>query len=143
VEVTVFYSQHSANTSIFFAKVFIMVSLQEFRQHCLSKPGTSEELPFDDITPVFKVMGKIFAIAGGNDDSTVNLKGKPEDLLERRAAYEDVHPGYHMNKNHWITAPLSGSVPRATLLSWVDDSYNIIVAALPKKIRTELAQLSE
>jgi predicted DNA-binding protein (MmcQ/YjbR family) len=118
-----------------------MLTLQEFREYCLTKRGTTEELPFDDVTPVFKVMGKIFAIAGGNDDSTVNLKGKPDELLERRAEYEDVQPGYHMNKNHWVTVPLNGSVPRKILLSWVDDSYNIIVAALPKKVRSELEQM--
>jgi predicted DNA-binding protein (MmcQ/YjbR family) len=114
-----------------------MLTLQEFREYCLKKTGTSEELPFDDITPVFKG-GKIFAIAGGSDDSTVNLKGDPDALLERRAEYEDVHPGYHMNKKHWVTVPLNGSVPRKIVLSWVDDSYNCIVAALPKKVCLEL-----
>jgi predicted DNA-binding protein (MmcQ/YjbR family) len=118
-----------------------MTTLEEFRQYCLAKPGTTEELPFDDITMVYKVMGKIFALAGGNDDSTVNLKGDPNELLERRARYEDVQAGYHMNKKHWVTVPLDGSVPRAELLSWVDASYSIIVSALPKKVRGELEQL--
>jgi predicted DNA-binding protein (MmcQ/YjbR family) len=118
-----------------------MTTLEEFRQHCLSKPGTTEELPFDDITLVYKVMGKMFALAGGRDNSTVNLKGDPDELLDRRARYEDVQPGYHMNKKHWVTVQLDGSVPRAELLSWVDASYNVIVAALPKKVRAELEQL--
>ncbi len=119
-----------------------MLTLQEFREYCLTKTGASEELPFDDITPVFKVGGKIFAIAGGSDDSTVNLKGDPDALLERRAQYEDVQPGYHMSKKHWVTVPLDGSVPRKIIFSWVDDSYNCIVAALPKKARLELENLS-
>ncbi|TAE26429.1 MAG: MmcQ/YjbR family DNA-binding protein [Candidatus Kapaibacterium sp.] len=115
-----------------------MLTLQEFREYCLQKGGATEELPFDDITSVFKVGGKIFAIAGGNDASTVNLKGNPDILLERRARHEDVQPGYHMNKKHWVSVPLNGSVPRRTLFLWVDDSYNCIVAALPKKVRAEL-----
>lgn len=119
------------------------MTLDDFRQYCLAKRGASEELPFDDITPVFKVMGKIFAIAGGRDDSMVNLKGDPDELLERRAQYEDVREGYHMSKKHWITVPLDGSVPRSILCSWVDASYDIIVAALPKKARVELEQISE
>lgn len=120
-----------------------MTTLEDFRQHCLSKRGTTEELPFDDITLVYKVMGKMFALAGGRDNSTINLKGDPDELLERRARYEDVQEGYHMSKKHWITVPLDGSVSRSELLSWVDDSYNIIVAALPKKVRVELEQMEE
>jgi predicted DNA-binding protein (MmcQ/YjbR family) len=115
-----------------------MTTLEEFRRHCLSKAGTTEELPFDDVTFVYKVMGKIFALAGGQDDNTVNLKGDPDELLERRARYEDVQPGYHMNKKHWVTVPLHGSVPRNEILSWVDDSYDLIVGSLPKAKRAAL-----
>lgn len=119
-----------------------MVTLEEFRHYCLAKRGVTEELPFDEITLVYKVMGKMFALAGGSDDGTVNLKGDPDELLERRAQFEDVQPGYHMNKKHWVTVPLDGTVPRKTLLAWVDDSYNIIVASLPKKVRAELEQIA-
>lgn len=118
-----------------------MMTLEEVRHYCLSKKGTTEELPFDDVTLVFKVMGKIFAITALDDWNSINLKCLPEEALERRARYDSVQPGYHMNKKHWITAPLDGSVPYSEVCAWIDDSYNLIVLKLPKKIRQELESL--
>jgi predicted DNA-binding protein (MmcQ/YjbR family) len=110
------------------------MTLSDIRQYCLAKAGTSEELPFDNETPVFKVAGKIFAITDA-DAVSINLKCDPERALELRASYEAVQPGYHMNKKHWITVLFDGSISRRDVQSWIDDSYALIVASLPKAKR--------
>ncbi len=115
-----------------------MITQHELSAYCLSKAHTTEELPFDDVTLVYKVAGKIFAIAPSDNWGHVNIKCDPEEALERRAQYESVQPGYHMSKKHWVTVPLDGSVPRQTILAWIDDSYNLIVAGLPKTKRLEI-----
>lgn len=115
-----------------------MITQEELSAYCLSKPYTTEELPFNEVTLVYKVAGKMFALAASDDWGHVNLKCDPEEALERRATYEDVLPGYHMNKKHWITVPLGGSVPRGTVMAWIDDSYSLIVASLPKAKRLEV-----
>jgi predicted DNA-binding protein (MmcQ/YjbR family) len=113
------------------------MTLEEIRSHCLAKAGTVEELPFGDDTPVFKVGGKIFAITN-IPTTSINLKCDPERALELRASYEAVQPGYHMNKHHWITVLFDRSIPKREILSWIDDSYQLIVASLPKAKRQEL-----
>ncbi len=115
-----------------------MIHLEELRQYCLSKPYTTEELPFDDVTLVYKVMGKMFALAASDDWGHINLKCDPDEAVERRAEYESVQPGYHMNKKHWLTVPLDGSVPYSVVYSWIDDSYGLVVASLPKAKRLEV-----
>ncbi len=120
-----------------------MIHLEELRQYCLSKPYTTEELPFDDVTLVYKVMGKMFALAASDDWGHVNLKCDPDEAVERRAEYESVQPGYHMNKKHWLTVPLDGSVPYSVVYSWIDDSYGLVVASLPKAKRLEVIAATE
>jgi predicted DNA-binding protein (MmcQ/YjbR family) len=115
-----------------------MLSVEDIRQYCLAKKGTTEELPFDEVTLVFKVMGKIFALTALDDWNAINLKCLPEIALERRARYESVQPGYHMNKKHWITVPLDGSVPYSEVFTWIDDSYTAVVATLPKKLQQQI-----
>ena len=110
------------------------MTLTAIRQYCLAKTGASEELPFDDKTPVFKVGGKIFAITDA-DAASINLKCDPERALELRASHEAVQPGYHMNKKHWITVLFDGSIPKGEVQSWIDDSYALIIASLPKAKR--------
>lgn len=116
-----------------------MINLESLRQYCLHKPFTTEELPFDEVTLVYKVHGKIFAIAATDDWGFVNLKCDPEIAIERRAEYDSVQPGYHMSKKHWITAPLDGSVPIPLVYAWIDDSYHLVVSGLPKTKRMEVA----
>jgi predicted DNA-binding protein (MmcQ/YjbR family) len=120
-----------------------MIHLEELRQYCLSKPYTTEELPFDDVTLVYKVMGKMFALAASDDWGHVNLKCDPDEAVERRAEYESVQPGYHMNKKHWLTVPLDGSVPYSVVYAWIDDSYGLVVASLPKVKRLEVIAATE
>jgi predicted DNA-binding protein (MmcQ/YjbR family) len=114
------------------------MTLSDIRAYCLAKVGASEELPFDNNTPVFKVGGKIFAITN-SEAISINLKCDPERALELRASYEAVQPGYHMNKRHWITVLFDGSIPKREIQSWIDDSYTLVVASLPKSKRPALA----
>lgn len=102
-------------------------------------PGASLEYPFDDVTRVYKVGGKMFALFGEHDDPPeVNLKCEPERAEELRLAYECVKPGWHMNKRHWNTVTLDGSVEVAEVWEWIQHSYDLVVASLTRAQRAEL-----
>lgn len=104
-----------------------------FRTYCLSKPGTSEDTPFDENTLCFKVGGKIFALTDIDIFESVNLKCNPERAIELREIYYGITPGYHMNKKHWNTILFDGSVPDKLILELVDHSYELVFQGLPKK----------
>jgi predicted DNA-binding protein (MmcQ/YjbR family) len=97
------------------------------REYCLSKKNVTESLPFGEDTLVFKVKGKIFALANLDGDLSVNLKCDPSYALELREKYRSVIPGYHMNKKHWNTILLDGSVPDKEVFSWIDHSYDLVI----------------
>ncbi len=117
------------------------MNIEEFRTFCLLKRGVTEEFPFDETTLVFKVMGKMFALTDLEGIFSINLKCDPEKAIELREQYPAVLPGYHMNKNHWNTVIVDGSVSDEMLYNWVNDSYNLIVESLPKRKQQELADL--
>jgi predicted DNA-binding protein (MmcQ/YjbR family) len=119
------------------------VNLEKVREYCLKKRGTSESMPFNDDILVFKVMNKMFCLANMNPPYSINLKCDPELAIELREKYDSVLPGYHMNKEHWNTIDLSGGVRDNLILEWIDNSYDLIVESLPKKLRAELDQLPE
>jgi predicted DNA-binding protein (MmcQ/YjbR family) len=109
------------------------MNLEDFRDYCLTKPYTTEGTPFGPDTVVFKVGGKMFALASLDDvPARVNLKCDPERALDLRDRYEEVQPGYHMNKKHWNTVELSGRIPETELRGMIDHSYDLVVARLPK-----------
>jgi predicted DNA-binding protein (MmcQ/YjbR family) len=111
------------------------MNLEDFREYCLTKPGAVEDTPFGEGTLVFKVGGKIFALASLDDvPPRVNLKCDPERALDLRDRYEEVQPGYHMNKKHWNTVVLSGRIPAAEIRQMIDHSYEL-VARRPRKKR--------
>jgi predicted DNA-binding protein (MmcQ/YjbR family) len=115
------------------------MDLEYFREYCLAKRGVEETFPFDEVTLVFKVMGKMFALTGLDSDVfTVNLKCDPEWAIELRDAHDEIQPGWHMNKAHWNTVNFEGELDDAFLVQLIDHSYNLIVASLPKKLRAEL-----
>jgi predicted DNA-binding protein (MmcQ/YjbR family) len=106
------------------------------RSYLLSKPMAVEDFPFDNVTLVIKVKGKMFALVGINDDPLrVNLKCEPTKAEFLRAQYQAVLPGYHMNKRHWNTLVLDGSIPEAGVLLMIDDSYALVVQGMPKSRR--------
>lgn len=109
------------------------MTVENFRTYCLNKKGVTEEFPFDENTLVFKVIGKMFALADVNEFSGVNLKCDPEESVELQERYPAVTPGYHMNKKHWITVAMDNSVPDKLIFKWIDDSYALVVGKLSKK----------
>ena len=109
------------------------------RAHCLGFPGAVEELPFGPQTTVFKVRGKIFALTAlGTEPLRVSLKCEPELAEQLRGSYPAVVPGYHLNKRHWNTVTLDGSLADPHVRDLVEDSYDLVVSALPKRVRSEL-----
>lgn len=117
------------------------MNIEEYRDYCISKAGVTEEFPFDQNTLVFKVMGKMFALTDVEAFASVNLKCDPELAIKLREEYDAVIPGYHMNKKHWNTVSMDGSVSGAQVKEWIDHSYELVVSGLPKKLKEELQQL--
>ena len=114
------------------------MDLAEFREYCLSKPGTTEGTPFGPDVLVFKVAGKMFALAAFDEvPTTVNLKCDPDLALDLRDKYEQVRPGYHMNKKHWNTVEIESGVPIAELRRMIDHSYELVVKGLPQTARPD------
>jgi len=113
--------------------------------YCLGKKGTTEDYPFGPDTQTFKVMGKLFALTGAEADAaTVNLKCDPDHAQLLRKVYpDDVVPGYHMNKRHWNTVTLNGAVPDDEIRDLIDESYDLVVAKLPKADRDALKSTDE
>lgn len=111
----------------------------ELRELCLSFPGAEETFPFGPLTSVFKVEGKMFALSQLDAESLrVSLKCEPELALALREAHDAVIPGYHLNKRHWNTVILDGSLPEAAVRDMVEDSYDLVVSALPAVRRRAL-----
>lgn len=109
------------------------MNIEQIREYCLKKKGVTEEFPFDEETLVFKVAGKMFLLTSLESiPLQINLKCDPEKAVELREEYEAVQPGYHMNKKHWNTIIVDGSVPTKQIFEWIDDSYNLVVAGLNK-----------
>ena len=116
------------------------MTLESIRDFCMALPGVTEELPFGPDTLVFKVMGKVFLLTPlDSDKAQFNAKCDPEKAEELRAAYPEVIPGYHMNKKHWNTVYITGSIASELLYSWIKHSYELVVKTLPKKDQAELA----
>ena len=109
------------------------MNIEQIREYCLKKKGVTEEFPFDEDTLVFKVAGKIFLLASLEAiPLQINLKCNPEKAINLREEYESVQPGYHMNKKHWNTIIIEGTIPNATLFEWIDESYDLVVSGLKK-----------
>ena len=109
------------------------MDLALFREYCLSKACASEDTPFGPNVLVFKVSGKMFALATLDEvPTTVNLKCDPDLALELRDRYEQVTPGYHMKKKHWNTVGIEGGIPDPELRKMIDHSYDLVAKALPK-----------
>jgi len=115
-----------------------MTSLQ-LQQYCLGKKGVLKEYPFDKYVAVYKVGNKMFALSkDGEKPIRVNLKCDPIYALELRSLYKSVIAGYHMNKKHWNTVSFGEDVDDETILSWIDDSYNLVFKGLSKKEQTSI-----
>ncbi|MEV7443405.1 MmcQ/YjbR family DNA-binding protein [Streptomyces sp. NPDC091204] len=110
----------------------------ELREFCLGCNAAVEEFPFTPETSVFKVLGKVFALSALDAEPLkVNLKCEPEAAVRLREEHEAIVPGYHMNKRHWNTVTVGG-IPDALLRELVEDSYDLVVAGLPRAERLRL-----
>lgn len=114
------------------------MNIEEIRDYCLLKNHVTEGFPFDDTTLVFKVMNKMFALLNLKEDHSINLKCDPDKAIELRSHYDFVLPGYHMNKKHWNTVRIDGSLEDGFVRQLIDMSYEMVVKSLTKKQRTEL-----
>ena len=109
------------------------------RSECLQMPGATEEFPFNPETSVFKVGGKVFAITAlESRPLSVSLKCEPDLAEHLRADYAAITPGYHLNKRHWNTVVLDGSLPDRMVRDMIEDSYDLVVASLPRAKRRAL-----
>lgn len=110
-----------------------------FRDYCLTKAGVTESSPFGPDNIVFKVGDKMFALLALDEiPPRCNLKCDPDRALELRDRYEQVTPGYHMNKKHWNTVELGAGLPDAEVRKMIDHSYDLVVQSLTKKVRDQL-----
>jgi predicted DNA-binding protein (MmcQ/YjbR family) len=118
------------------------MDLAQFREYSLRKPCATEGTPFGPDVLVFKVSGKMFAVAALDEvPTTVNLKCDPDLALELRDRYEQVTPGYHMNKKHWNTVGIEGDIPDPELRKMIDHSYDLVAKGL-RKPRAKIAARS-
>jgi predicted DNA-binding protein (MmcQ/YjbR family) len=117
------------------------MDLAHFREYCLSKPRATEGTPFGPDVLVFKVGGKMFALAALDEvPTTVNLKCDPDLALDLRDRYEQVTPGYHMNKRHWNTVEIESGIPDAEVRRMIDHSYSLVAKTLLKATATVAAR---
>lgn len=117
------------------------MTFDELRAYCLSKPATTESFPFDETTLVFKVAGKLFALSDINDrPMRVSLKCDPERAAELREEHAAIEAAYHMNKRHWNTVTSDGSLRDSFIRELIDHSYELVVAGLPRAVRSALGE---
>ncbi|CAN5534138.1 MmcQ/YjbR family DNA-binding protein [soil metagenome] len=109
------------------------MNIEDFRNYCISKKGVTEEFPFDENALVFKVKGKIFAIADVDLYHSINLKCVPETAIELREKFSAILPGYHMSKKHWNSILMDNTIPDHLVYQWIDDSYLLVVKKLSLK----------
>ena len=115
------------------------MNVEKFREYCVAKPGTTEDSPFGPEHIVFKVGGKMYALLAFEEvPPTANLKCDPDLALELRDRYEQVRPGYHMNKKHWNTVEIDSGIPEREVTKMIDQSYELVVRSLTKKARTAI-----
>ncbi len=117
------------------------MNIEELREYCLSLKGVTESFPFDQNTLVFKVADKIFCITDLVDDLAVALKNDPLKNIELREEYTAVKPGYHLNKQHWNTVQIDGSLPDNLIKNLIDESYDLVVMGLTRKKQLEIKKL--
>lgn len=120
--------------------------IEQVRDFCIAKKGVTEHFPFDDVTLVFKVMGKMFALTGLNSwekgEQKINLKCDPERAEELRRVFEGINSGWHANKKHWNTIIInSADVSDDLAIELINHSYDLVVKGLTKKVKKELEEL--
>lgn len=116
------------------------MNIEDLRHFCLSLKGAEEKMPFDDKTLVFSVKNKMFCLTNIEEYEYINLKCNPDEAVLLRERYSEVTPGYHMNKKHWNSIETQGAISDKQIKEWIVNSYDLVVAGLPKKIQKELTE---
>ncbi|MFK7809583.1 MAG: MmcQ/YjbR family DNA-binding protein [Saprospiraceae bacterium] len=117
------------------------MNIEEFHNYCMAKKGVEETFPFDEVTLVFKVLGKMFALTGlEREGFKVNLKCDPEKAIELRESHAEIQPGWHMSKKHWNTVDFEGSLSNKLLRELIDHSYELVVKKMKKADRDFLLE---
>lgn len=118
------------------------MNIQQLYEYCLSKKGVTEHFPFNEDTLVFKVGGKMFCLASlkkwEEGNPSLNLKCNAEIAIQLREQFEDVLPGFHMSKKHWNTVLINKSLPDKKITHFINHSYELVFASLPKKMKQEI-----
>lgn len=117
------------------------MNIEELRDHCLTLQGVTEDFPFGEDTLVFRVGVKIFLLTGLTEANRFNVKCDPELAVELRERYNEVQPGYHMNKKHWNTVYMDGQLTRKQLCEMVQHSYDLVLKSLPKKEQEKIRSM--
>ena len=113
------------------------MNIEILREYCLSLPHVTEDMPFGPDTLVFKVGGKIFLLTGLDGPFSINVKCDPEYAVTLREEHSAIRPGYHMNKTHWNTIDIDGSLNDEFLRNMINHSYALVYKSLPRKTREE------
>jgi predicted DNA-binding protein (MmcQ/YjbR family) len=120
------------------------VNATDLRTWCLRQAGAIEDFPFGREVSVFKVAGKMFALSAlDRTPLEVSVKCEPELAVSLRQSYPAIRPGYHLNKRHWNTITLDGSLPDQLVRDLIEDSYDLVVSALPRRVRHQLGWAPE
>ena len=114
------------------------MNIEEIREYCISKPFTEETFPFDDVTLVFKVRGKMFMMLPLDEPYFISMKCDPERAIELRERYQGIQGAYHMNKKYWNQVSIKGDIPDKLIKELIDHSFELVVAKLPKALRFEI-----
>jgi predicted DNA-binding protein (MmcQ/YjbR family) len=115
------------------------MNLEALRAYLFTKKGTTEETPFGPDALVFKVGGKMFGLVAWQESPLrITLKADPDLASTLRGQYQAVQPGYYMNKKHWNTVTLDGTIPEGVILAMIDESYRLVVKGLTQTVRRQL-----
>lgn len=114
------------------------MNVEELREYCLQLQQVTEDTPFGEDVLVFKIAGKMFCFTAlDREDLRINLKCEPDEAIEMREMFPSVQPGFHMNKRHWNTIIIDGTVSDSMLKKWIEKSYRLVISGLPKKERSK------
>ena len=117
------------------------MNFETFRSFCLNKKGVTESFPFDESTLVLKVLDKMFALTSLDKEFSINIKCNPTEAVLLREKYNEVKPGFHMNKKHWNTITPNNNIPDKLLELWITNSYELVIVKMTKKNKDILNQL--
>lgn len=117
------------------------MNLKEFKEHCNSLTGVSKDFPFEEEILAFRVMDEIFALADTDGFTRINLKCDPVKAATLRTLYEEVQPGFHMDKRHWNTVNPQGGLDDEIIKEWITDSYDLVIEGLPRKKQRKLKKI--